>query len=491
MEQLLDMENRAYRAHSHPSILIGRRGAGKTAFLQRLKVSDSYIVTEVRTHDVLASVIEALSKYSRNLVYVETVADLWEIALWTVLFQAIRIRGPLDDRREPIGDYLISLGITEDMDPTIAFTAVMDRLVEKPGKSLAEALRQLKLGDVSFDAARGLAREFLIERKLRGVVLMDSIENFQPDARNADVAIGGLLKCLGAFHSPENPCELRFCLPSEVFQKFKLFSSNPNKDFAHRVKLHWSAPELIQIAARRFKIFLKLFKPALFESVRDANPTTKRGATAILNTMLPMEVTNRLNVQEPTLGYILRHTQLLPRHLLIYLNQIWQMHLRSNSSTMITEQSIRDGVLAVEQQICDEIFSAFHNVHPNAREVCKKCVPELPLRFTSATLHQVFTWHGKRAVGSNDFSDFKTLLIEIGAVGRVRRETEKYVEGQFEYTVPHSLVVGTEDELCLHPVFSQCYSARSPSPGNGARVVYPFGSDIDGEDWRDQYSWGV
>lgn len=120
--------------------------------------------------------------------------------------------------------------------------------------------------------------------------------------------------------------------------------------------------------------------------------------------------------------------------------------------------------------------------------MCERCIPELPFRFEVGKLHEVFNKHGKKAMGTDDFEDFRRMLIEIGAVGRVLGETERYVTGLFEYTVPHRLVTSTDDELCLHPVFLKVFSAKKPPLGGTRKTVYPFGTDVDGRDYRD---WNV
>jgi hypothetical protein len=75
-------------------------------------------------------------------------------------------------------------------------------------------------------------------------------------------------------------------------------------------------------------------------------------------------------------------------------------------------------------------------------------------------------------------------LLEIGAVGRVVDEgqMDRYIVGEFEYTLPHKLSTSTDDLLCLHPCFCQVFSAIYPD--DDTRVIYPYGSAADGDDHR-------
>jgi hypothetical protein len=97
-------------------------------------------------------------------------------------------------------------------------------------------------------------------------------------------------------------------------------------------------------------------------------------------------------------------------------------------------------------------------------------------------LHRVFTRHGKAVFGDNLF-DFQRMLLEIGAVGRVipGKETDVYIKGNFEYTVQHQLTLSQEDELCVHPLFSGIFNGG----GRHDKPVYPYGSVLDDEDYRD------
>jgi hypothetical protein len=74
------------------------------------------------------------------------------------------------------------------------------------------------------------------------------------------------------------------------------------------------------------------------------------------------------------------------------------------------------------------------------------------------------------------------MLVEIGAIGRVikGRETDLYIKGSFEYIVSHELALGQDDELCVHPLFSGIYRGS----GQKDRPVYPYGSELEDEDYR-------
>ena len=212
-----------------------------------------------------------------------------------------------------------------------------------------------------------------------------------------------------------------------------------------------------------------------------------KDACHLFHAIFPKTIVNSIGIEEQTLSYIIRHTQLLPRHLLKHLNAIFAWQRRNNKShgpsPAITAEAIRRGMYDIENNLCQEIFSAFSYRYKAAKSVCDRCIPELPFCFSHGDLQKVFNSHGKKAMGNDDFYQFKKMLIEIGAIGKVLRKTEKYIEGLFEYTLPHHLVSGTTDELCLHPAFIKVFFARrGPCDDGVMRSVYPYGTEMDGSD---------
>lgn len=476
---------------SHPSLIVGRRGAGKTAFLNSFLLEDNGdVIVELPPHAAFRQIIESIRDLTQGSgVFVEEVAELWTVLLWTTVCS--RIVKADQKRTKKIQAYLSGLGVKTRLSPYGVMKTVLHVLSErggsKPSAVLAEITEELAFNDVTFAEARDQALDWLEENGVRAVILMDSLENFQLDDQTMCYAISGLLKCQGTFRSPGSQCVLRCCLPVELYHRFLDLSSNPNKDFQHQLLLHWHAGELIKLAARRYMTYLKLHETRLYEEMDHLDVDRRSDAAAFWNSLLPIRITNRVGSIESPLAYILRHTQLLPRQLLMYLNSIAAKSRkgRGRNGIQFTEESILEGIYEQENVICQEVFSAYESVHPGAKEGCESCIRYLPTRFSDGDLHKVYNRHGKGIREVYDYEDFKGLMIEIGAIGRVTGETDRYVQGLFEYTVPHRLLTSSNDDLCLHPVFTEVFHADKPPSGDGAPVVYPYGSDIDGPDNRE------
>src|ERR1051325_11536015 len=78
MEELFDQQNRVYRELiSRPSIIIGRRGSGKTASLRSLLLNERYTdaASELKTPELFTHVTQLIERTTHDRIFVETMAD--------------------------------------------------------------------------------------------------------------------------------------------------------------------------------------------------------------------------------------------------------------------------------------------------------------------------------------------------------------------------------------------------------------------------------
>lgn len=491
LEKLFEQHNRIYNhLHHRPSIIMGRKGSGKTSYLRTVFFDKKYdYFTEIRTAHVLAHISKVIQGMTREAVFPETLAELWEMILWICVLSEIR-KYPLlsQDKLSLVNVYLEKVGVrdTTNVDDVLwKLAGIFDQIVqEHPSEGITELLR--RFDRVTFDSTTLAVVDGLKAANKSFVILMDSLDDFQLDIESVSNSLKGLLKFVGSMNKPRDVVDIRFCLPTELYRRIIKISSNPNKDFRRSLKLQWTATELILIGAQRLKIYLELYYPEHLKRLLPLDPTGRADAIKLFNAVLPKTITNHAGFQEETISYILRHTQLLPRHFLMLLNSIF----RSSGGTQglnpfpVNESRILNGIRQVEERIVTEIFVAFKLIHPTAEEVCKRCIPELGHKFSMGDLHRVYTRRGKAVFGGENLFEFQRMLMEIGAVGRVKpgKATDVYIQGNFEYTVDHEIAVSHDDDLCIHPLFSGIFGNDQHD-----RPVYPYGSDLDDEDYREDF----
>jgi len=485
---LFEKHNLIYKnLRSRPSIIIGRRGSGKTYYLRSVFFDEQYdYFVEIRVPRVLAQVARAIQRLSAEVVFSELVSELWDTILWISVFLEIRKHSilPADDLNV-VNGYLDKMRVRENDTVEDALRNVAHMLEEIVSKNSASDVDILWRADkISLDDAKAVVLKSLDASGKKFAILMDSLDDFQLDIDSVARSLQGLLKIVGSMNKPRDVVDIRFCLPSELYHRFIKLSSNPNKDFRRALKLQWTASELVLIGAQRLMFHLILHYPEFNKRYSSLDLTRRADALTLFQAVLPEKITNHVGYQEDTMSYILRHTQLLPRHFLILLNSIFKNRGATARLTPfpVSAERIVTGIRQMEEFIVGEIFVAFKLIHPTAEEVCKRCLPELGHQFTMGDLHRVFTRHGKAVFGSDNLFDFQRMLLEIGAIGRVipGKETDVYIKGNFEYTVQHQLSLSQDDELCIHPLFSGIYHGS----GRKDRPVYPYGSVLDDEDYR-------
>ncbi|MEM9564257.1 MAG: hypothetical protein AAGA93_16665 [Actinomycetota bacterium] len=517
-DELFDRENRAY-AHlmrHDPAFVVGRRGAGKTTFLHSVSNGDTGPVTVVDTSNAVAEIEELL----RSLLglefemFAEHVARLWDAALWHhVLLDLIHARpeaiDPNDERYDTIRVYLHDLAdrhprtVTQDEIFSLFCERFLEEAMER--RSLARNPTSIVIGETSLGHILAVSNELLTEVRVQPVLLMDSIEDFKRLLIQHTSAIEGLFMQVGRSAQPKAPYRIRFSFPAELWHVLREMSLNPLKDFGSFVLLHWSAREILKIAAHRYLLYLQYFHEPWLRSNRSLaslNVERERDALALVKAVLPARIRGELGIEEEGIAYVLRHTQLLPRHLLRMLNAIWLREPAREGAVTVEPRAVIQGVRDVEDQIVTEICKAYELVHPTANEVCRAVIKNLPRRFTDSQLHRTFNQVGKGALKRAneriqqaqaaeparafntfampdprmDYFDFKAMLLEIGCLGRLIEETERYHVAEFEYTVHYRLAVGDVDEMCVHPLFSGVYQSMA-DPEIDKRVVYPYGTN--------------
>ena len=490
MNRLFERHNWIYKnLHQRPSIIMGRKGAGKTYYMRAVFFDKQYdFYTEIRTAHLLGHISSVIQGMTEDAVFPETLSELWETILWTCVLSELR-RHPLlsPEKQITVNAYLEKVGVEQNdtVDDVLWKLAnLFDEVMSlKPRDGVSEILR--RFDRVAFDDAKSVVVESLQASKKNFVILMDSLDDFRLDIDSVSHSLQGLLKFVGSMNKPRDVVDIRFCLPSELFRRIIKISSNPNKDFRRALKLQWTASELVLIGAQRLMYYLELYYPEFLRDIPSPDLTKRADALALFNKVLPDKIANQAGFQEETMSYILRHTQLLPRHFLMLLNSIFKGSNSGYAPFPISEEKIITGIRKVEEFIVSEIFVAFKLIHPTAELTCKRCLPELGHKFSVGELHQVFTRHGKAVFGGESMFEFQRMLIEIGALGRVipGKESDLYIKGNFEYTVAHELTISHDDQLCVHPLFSGIFGNR----GRRDRPVYPYGSVLEDEDYRERF----
>jgi hypothetical protein len=515
---LYDSDNRIHQraASNGAPFVIGRKGSGKTAFVMAPKLSDDVVALELPGADIYSGVfgaVRAIAARSEQM-YTEQSATLWRHACWSAVLQMLASEIPAKSKgpERVVREFMHSLGSGRvPAAPEHAISCYLRRLHARIGdvgqlSGVAELLDGVEGDGHSIREAIEAGQAILSSAAYRLVVIVDSLERYSGPLPSRHVesvertAFEGLFHFIGREGSrPDRPFDIRFAFPGELWPILERISTTPAKDFGRKVVAYWSARELIQMAGSRLALYSLAHGLGLWTggAANHYQPLSYAEARQVLRRLLPATVTNGLGIAEDSIAYLMRHTQLLPRHVILLLNSIWEVHRASGSDELpVSNRAVVEGVRLAEIVIADDIAASYSSVHPLAHECCEKIIPNIRMSLTESELHQAYNRGGVKKLTGMDLDACRRMLAEIGCIGREipGGETTRYVSGEFEYTVPGTLGIGSDDRMTLHPVFAEVYGCidakngeRSDSAGGTmTKAIYPYGSDPDAEgDYRD------
>jgi hypothetical protein len=530
---LYDPTNRTHQQaeSSGAPYVIGRKGAGKTAFVMAPKLDAKAVPVELPSADVYQGVFDIVSGlvYGGVRMFPEHTARLWRHLAWSaVLAEIARGKRKRTVPFRTVREFVESLGngsVPGDAQSAVAaYLRRLNAVIASGAVSggVGDLLNSVSGNGWSIVQAIEAGTKALADGPQRYVLIVDSLEHYigelpETDYQQAErVAFEGLFRFVGGDGTlPDRSFDIRFAFPAEMWSVLEKVSANPIKDFHRRVIAHWSARELITLVGNRLNTYCHLHAPEMAFVAGDSalGPAAAAGslgarrprpldyddARRLLDRALPEVVTNGYGGQEDTIAYLVRHTQLLPRHLITLMNCVWEAQLAHDPGAPLPVKpiSVVEGVHRGEQEIVRDILASFAAVHPSARLCCERTLPNLGNRVSESDLHRVYNQNGVRKETGLEFRQYVRSLIEIGCLGRVvgTRSTSRYVVGEFEYTRAGSLHVGADDQFCLHPVFSEAFDGRHATgrraqlpleERRAIRPVYPIGSDPnDPHDYRD------
>ncbi len=471
-----------------PKFIVGRRGSGKTTIVSRTELRGRFKYLNFAEMSVLAEKVDQalFSKNQLKMGLTERCAKYWDFVLNIQLMIEV-VRSNPSASLSRITSFLESLeGSPLDNNSYLkkAFKATNSVELNNSIGFLLTSIRSFldAIAHGYHDALSDLDF-FLKESNQRSVVVLDNLEEYDLTDYRTEQILKGLLKCAGSFGNSYR--QIRVCIPAEHYFEVKAISSNVTKDFGNAIILHWSPLELMRIAAWRYLVFLSCHNHMQRLNRFDTVDLSKRtDVKFVLSDFLPITTKNTMKKDENSLVYIFRHTQLLPRQLIMTLNSIFKS---SNGETFNYDASVLGGIKQIEGDICGDIFNAFQTKYPFCADLCDRVVENLPRFFDSRELRQVFEQFGTVALSNHpdiDYHRFRQILSEIGAIGKVKGTYKLYKDADFEYGLSGRLSFSPKDEICLHPAFSGTFETAHNSKSK--KIVSPHHKFINLDKYVDR-----
>jgi hypothetical protein len=503
-DQLFDRSNLIYAravGPSRPTYIVGRKGAGKTAFLLSSTLQGGPPTEVLRTATVYHEMAAVLRRYraTRGPLFVEQAAEIW-LALFeqVAVYHAGRHASPGDSPNDLqlLWDYLGPSGaMPQDATGMVErFLSELQRRIADAGVvGLREVLEGQNHGGVTVARVRQAMASVLRGRSGSLVIVMDNLEDLHEQLGELHHVLAGMFAAAGRVIASNQDCRpygLQICLPSELFDQIHEISAAPEKDFQlSYLTIYWTAKELLKLAGTRLRLYLRAHHPDRVDALRRRADQIDEPeqAIALLRAALPQTVYNGLGIPEDPVAYLLRHTQLLPRHLIEILNSVFTARVRDSVPWEVSPAAVVIGTRAAERLIVKGIFAAHRASFPFASDALNRLSDGLPICFPANELRRVFNRKGIRKLAGVDFDDFLSMLFTLGVLGVRFDQTARYNKAHFQYTFDSVLTAEEDvDHLCFHPLFTRYLHERS-LPGlrrSGALATYPHGCDPADEDYR-------
>lgn len=457
-------------------LIIGRRGAGKTAlshyFSFQTEIYNPLVidVDEPKEYQRVLSQIAKRSAYSAELA-IPHARDVWTYLIWCLIFESTK------DASEKIARACIPCDKEERSTHAGFLNAAIDWLLAQfRGTDLDEderALEQLIAGE-DFSGAKSVVLELAHRRPI--FVAVDTLEKYDVTDMGLMNAIAGLVEAAAAFNikCAKHGLHIKVFVSGEIFPYLmEVALQNPLKSVKHPVHMLWRAKDLLRLIAWRYYRFLRrenLLLPLSCQQIDWDNPKD-----VLEKAWVPYfgrTITSKRGQQEHTFPYVLRHTQMRPRQLIELCNAIALRAIASGNFPQMAPQDIVLGIEDGESKLATEIINSYSRVHEGVAEIVR-ALNKMPTTFLGSELDRRAPESAPHwRAGGYSPSAFSRLAVELGIVGRIVAQSDSgHINAEFEYSQRSSMRVTHRDHCVIHPMFLGMLEIEPPTK---PLIIMPF-----------------
>lgn len=452
-------------------LIVGRRGAGKTSltkyfgFQDHIKHAHNIDVDEP---EIFNSILHRIANrhFLSSDIAVNDVRKIWEYLIWSLIFNQYSEHDPVISKA--------SLVISKRGKTAQFFQDVVKTLISKyldESGTIADELSQL-LSSPIFGAAKEKAIDFT--RKEPVIIGIDTFERYDKENTAMMVITASLIQCASNFNISyaRKGIYVKAFVSAEIFHYVKE-SSIPNtiKFIRDPLYLHWRPRDLIRLISwRLYKYLVKESYRFKFKEVNWDN--FEEVKEKMWSPFFGETLQNLRGREEQSFPYILRHTQMRPRQLVLLCKGIARTANQLGKFPYFKNIPIQSCIAESESLLADEVLNSYDLIYPKAAEIIT-ALTTAPTMFKGNYLDQVAKrTSGTWPAGNYTASAFRRLVAELGIVGRVRNKDDKtgIVTADFEYNMQDRLTLNSDDLCVIHPMFYNKLQVKKDEP----LIVYPF-----------------
>jgi hypothetical protein len=467
-------------------LIIGRRGAGKTALsqffsFQQLMPSVTTIeVDEPAAFQQLMSRIAESAATTRE-VAIPRLVKIWDFVIWSTIFWQLQNKDPR---------IKAAVVLAEPTDQVSTFIRhVLKTLVSNfldADNWLADELEDF-MNNERIRRAKKAVLEVVKGTKV--IIALDTMENYAVRDESMMRSMGALIQCASRFsrNYARHGIYLKVFIMAEIFPYLKEeVSLNPLKFIHDEMYLQWRPKDLMRLISWRYDRYLKqneLATPTINKVDWDNHHHVLKEKW---EPYWGKTLTTAEGLIEGTFPYVLRHTQLRPRQLIVLCNSVARQAQEGETFPKFRPECIIEGIQRAEKRLAEEVMNSYSSVYPGAARIAE-ALSGLPLMFKGNELDKRAPQTASQwPPGEYSSYAFRQFVSELGIVGRVRNVSEKtgIVEADFEYAGESRISLLVNDMCVIHPMFYKKLNIRKTRN----LCVYPF---PDHEEFRFEVSQAV
>ena len=460
-------------------LIVGRRGSGKTSlshyftFQSEIKYSRCIDIDEP---DVYANVLTQVSRFSARdeNVAIPRIVRIWEYIFWTLMFSKYQSED---------ADIKAACVVTESRGSHFIrsiLNHLIDKFLPKDSEYLSDQLEDFLSSAI---VERAKTKLLAITQKKPVIVAMDSLEKYSVDNAEVMMSLAALIQCSSNFNVEyaDRGIHVKTFISAEVFPFLtETAMSNTLKYVRNPVYMHWRPKDLIRLTSWRFHSYLKHHKLLDQKSVFSIDWSDYHNVLVkAWNPYFGVTITNTTGLPEKTFPYILRHTQMRPRQVVVLCNAIARKASQAKLFPYFyrDEKLIAETVKDAEVTLANGVINAYSSVYPNVSKILD-ALHGTPNIFKGKWLDKIASKTASEwPLGDYSPTRFKQILAELGIVGVVRQKSAaaKIIEADFEYNIRDRLAITSDDDCVLHPMFFEKFRGREAEKA----IIYPFPNHPD------------
>ncbi|NTV92368.1 MAG: hypothetical protein HGA72_03555 [Chlorobiaceae bacterium] len=451
-------------------LVIGRRGSGKTSLTRFFNFQDTYknaccidVDEPAEYEQVLTEV--SIASGSTTEYAISKLVSIWEHVIWCIIFDELKDVSLTIKKAAFIRNKKTSFArLIRDV-----LSGILNKITSssKTSSSLENYLES-----ETFLDAKNEALEYLQKNPL--FVAIDSLERYDVQNEPLMEATAALIEAAKKFnlrYSNKN-LFIKVFISAEIFPYIsEQYIDNSLKYISQAVYLHWRPRDLVRfISWRLYKHVESLGRQIpshiLTLDWEDFDQVFKMVWLPYFGDTL----LSREKLSERIFPYILRHTQMRPRQLVVLCNAIAKQAasaIPSADPSKIIPLAIHNN----ERNLATEVINSYSKVYENVGTIITALSGE-PMIFSGKHLDKVAPKTASAWTEEYSPLRFRQLVAELGVVGKIRSGNEKtrIISADFEYNKDDRLTINDTTNCVVHPMFYRKLSINTEAKW----IVYPF-----------------